>query len=130
MKHLSYLGQFFSGLSPLMPAQSTAGAKPIPSSVSSSLPQQQANTDKYSALSELESAFSTTSLNGFSNPVSGMGVNWDSSSQAGARAVDWNYTSNVGSAGGATMFTGSTMSGYGSSPPPPSYAQLATAAGN
>lgn len=121
-----------------MPLSSSAAAKTVVATATTSQAAQ-TSTDKYSALADLESVFSSTSLSGFSNPVSSgfshpvssMGVNWDPSVRGGTGGIGWGSATAGAPAGGISGYAGSTMSGYGSSPPPPSYASLsAAAAGN
>jgi hypothetical protein len=116
-----------------MPLSSSA-ARTVAATATTSQPLQ-TSTDKYSALAELESVFSSTSLSGFSNPVSNMGVssmgvNWDPSMRSGTGGIAWGSAGVGAPAGGIPGYAGSTVSGYGTSPPPPSYASLAAAGGN
>lgn len=112
-----------------MPFSSSTAARTVATTAtaSQSLP---TNADKYSALADLESVFSSTSISGFSNPVGGMGVNWDSSMRSSTGGVAWGSAAMGAPAGGIPGYAGNTISGYGTSPPPPSYASLAAGGGN
>jgi len=116
-------------LSPLMPVQPSTAPMVMLSSVPSSQ-LQQSSADKYSALADLESVFSATSLSGFSISGAGNGVNWDAVSRSSASSVGqcWGQPAvGIPESGVSEMapFAGGNVSGYSSSPPPPSYAAAA-----
>lgn len=123
----------------LLPSNKSAAAQPpsIPSA-NAAAPQTNHNTDKYSALADLESVFSSTSISGGGGSAFGGGgmphgasVNWSGGGPIGGTSTMWGAPSGVPHSafggGAATAAPGFGAAGVASplGMSPPSYSSVA-----